>query len=103
MCICTHIKVNTDVPTNGCMITDSESICMLDMILLYFACCTSQPMLPLEANLAFNKKMLDSHRWHITKLEQINRKLSNDARSANGANLVMGESYETSLHAANAM
>lgn len=31
-----------------------------------------------EANLAFNKKMLDSHRWHITKLEQINRKLSNE-------------------------
>ena len=27
-CICTHAKVNTDVRTNGCMITDSESICI---------------------------------------------------------------------------
>ncbi len=33
-CICTHTKMNTDVRTNGCMITDSESICILDMILL---------------------------------------------------------------------
>ena len=66
-----------------------KSICTVYVMILL--ACTSQPMLPLEANLAFNKRMLDSHRWHITKLEQIHRKLSNDARSANGTDLLYFE------------
>ena len=45
-------------------------------------------MSPLEAIVAFKNRVLDSNRWHITKLEQINEQLSNDARSANGANLL---------------
>ena len=31
-----------------------------------------------EANLAFTKRVLESHRWHMNKLEQLQRKLNNE-------------------------
>lgn len=31
-----------------------------------------------EANLTFNKRVLDAHRWHMNKLEQLQRKLNNE-------------------------
>lgn len=34
----------------------------------------------LKANLTFNKRVLDAHRWHINKLERLQRKLNNETR-----------------------
>ena len=34
----------------------------------------------LKANLTFNKRVLDAHRWHMNKLEQLQRKLNNETR-----------------------
>ena len=45
-------------------------------------------MSPLEAIVAFKKKISAAHKFHIDKLQKIRAGLSNDARSTNGANLL---------------